>query len=231
MKVEKLNWDSEFFNLNVGKVELTGISLKDITDLYKYDLVYFFINPNDFSINKQLVEAQALLVDEKVTYCKKVSEISSTDINISSYTRKLMHSDEDVVRIGLQSGIFSRFNLDPGFTKNDFERLYTTWMNRSIDREVADEVFVYQENDKIIGTVTVREVNNKGDIGIFAVDAMTRGKKIGTKLLNHVNAYCIEKCYEGLQVITQKANADACKFYEKNGFTIDSVINVYHLWI
>lgn len=31
--------------------------------------------------------------------------------------------------------------------------------------------------------------------------------------------------------VTQKANKLACKFYEKNEFTIKSVENIYHIWI
>jgi ribosomal protein S18 acetylase RimI-like enzyme len=33
------------------------------------------------------------------------------------------------------------------------------------------------------------------------------------------------------EVATQKANENACGFYESIGFEVRNIINVYHLWI
>jgi ribosomal protein S18 acetylase RimI-like enzyme len=33
------------------------------------------------------------------------------------------------------------------------------------------------------------------------------------------------------EVATQKANENACRFYESIGFKVKNIVNVYHLWI
>ena len=58
-----------------------------------------------------------------------------------------------------------------------------------------------------------------------------RGKSIGKKLMNAVLTYLSEKNTYMVEVATQKANENACRFYEAIGFEVRNIINVYHLWI
>jgi dTDP-4-amino-4,6-dideoxy-D-galactose acyltransferase len=230
LTVKKLDWDSQFFKLNVGKVTDSEIALEETIDIHPFDLVYFFVDPLNANFNDSLVKANALLVDEKITYFKEVVHPKQVDKQIRSYKRQNNGLDSEVVRIGLQSGIYSRFNVDPAIPKKDFEGLYQIWMNRSIDREIADEVFVYSDEQEIYGIMTLRKINGRGDIGIIAVDEAARGKEIGKKMIAMAEAYCFDNNLKELQVVTQKANVSACRFYEKCGFTIDSITNIYHLW-
>ena len=43
--------------------------------------------------------------------------------------------------------------------------------------------------------------------------------------------YLFEYGIKTLEVPTQKANTDACRWYEKNGFTIQSCTQIYHWWL
>jgi dTDP-4-amino-4,6-dideoxy-D-galactose acyltransferase len=104
-------------------------------------------------------------------------------------------------------------------------------MERSIDREIAKDVFVSAENDNVNGVITVGEKNGRADIGIIAVDETARGNNIGKKLMNKAEEFGQLNNYDQMQVVTQKANHAACAFYKRCGFYIDSVVNVYHLWI
>lgn len=231
LKVEKLNWDSDFFELTVGKAELTkGAANDDFENLNEFDLVYFFVDPSDKFTNDKLINRKALLVDEKITYLKDISGEYKKNEHIVSYQRTNQLVDEEIVRIGLQSGVYSRFNIDPNIKKSDFERLYSTWLNKSIDREISKEVLAFIDEDKVHGVITIGEKNSRADIGILAVDENSRGREVGKKLIEATEAYCVSHSYKQLQVVTQKANGLACKFYEKCGFFVESVINIYHLW-
>jgi dTDP-4-amino-4,6-dideoxy-D-galactose acyltransferase len=231
LKVERLEWDSSFLGINVGKVSLNPHQdFNQLTAPNDFDLVYFFVHPDDSYNNTSLTASGALLVDEKITFVKNVSSQQANEKNVVSYARTYDQSDQEVIRIGLQSGNYSRFKRDPNFNEAHFKRLYTIWMDNSIDRKIAEEVFVYKEENKIFGVVTVGEKNGRGDIGILAVDESARGKKVGMKLVSHTESYCANKNFSELQVVTQKANTGACHFYEKCGFIIDNIINIYHLW-
>jgi dTDP-4-amino-4,6-dideoxy-D-galactose acyltransferase len=158
-----------------------------------------------------------------------VKETKDNASHIHSYFSST--NDEKVISIGIQSGIYSRFNIDPNFSKAKFKELYAMWMKKSISREIANEVVVYTtEENEIAGVITLGEKNNNADIGIIAVDNNFRGLNIGKALIQEAVNYSIRKNYSSLQVVTQKNNQAACKFYERCGFTEKHVINIYHYW-
>jgi dTDP-4-amino-4,6-dideoxy-D-galactose acyltransferase len=229
MHIEKLEWDSAFFKFNVGKVIVDNNELHLSTDIDQFKLLYFFVEPDNLLANAKLKEEGALLVDEKITYIKKISSVISIIPNIYSYLLGL-HNRKEIIKIGLQSGRYSRFYLDPNFEKGKFEELYTIWLNNSMDLRIAQKVYLSISNNDINGIITIGEKNGRADIGILAVDEAQRGKKIGQQLVSAAEHFAFENNYENLQVVTQMANKAACKFYERCGFYVDSVVNIYHLW-
>ncbi len=52
-------------------------------------------------------------------------------------------------------------------------------MKKSIKREIANEVFTYSLNDKIVGFVTCKIIENTIDIGLISVNNHHQGKGIG----------------------------------------------------
>jgi dTDP-4-amino-4,6-dideoxy-D-galactose acyltransferase len=66
---------------------------------------------------------------------------------------------------------------------------------------------------------------------LLAVDENQRGKAIGKKLVGAALAYFRDNKVTSVEVVTQKANNAACRFYETCGFKIKSILNIYHLWI
>jgi len=232
MRIELLKWDSDFLGIKTGRIFLNDENEWDESELKNWDLVYIFVDPSDTSTNLILQQKKVQLVDEKVTYLMDVSILKEIKDNLS-YVHSYFSSNKDseVISIGIQSGIYSRFYIDPKFSKAKFKELYTIWMKKSIDRQIADEVIVYRTNkNEIAGVITLGEKNSNADIGIIAVDANFRGQNIGKTLIQEAINYSIRKKYLSLQVVTQKNNAAACKFYERCGFTEKDVINIYHYW-
>lgn len=229
LKIEYLNWDSTFFNKRIGKASWQDEFKFDKDELGQYDLVYFFADPDKVRLNEAIKGLGALLVDEKVVFVKNTGP--GTDHGeVIAYRRSNGKKDDDVIRIGLQSGIYSRFATDKNFGEGIFTRFYTEWMNKSIDRKMAEEVFVVEVQDAIKGVITLGRKSNRGDIGILAVDEKYRGQNIGFRLVQKCEAYCTNKGIDKLQVTAQAANKAACSFYTKYGFSIESITNVYHLW-
>lgn len=229
MKANFLDWDSTFFNLRIGKVLCTLPVSIDVADIEDFDLLYCYADPQDKALNNLLVQQGGVLVDEKVMFVKKAMP-APVNNEITIHQKGDKDNDEKVVSVGIQSGEFSRFNVDQNFGNAQFFRLYREWIEKSISREIADEVFVYKETSSIRGVITFKVKSGRGDIGILAVDKDSRGKQIGKKLVQMCENYCVHMKVDELQVVTQLANKHACTFYKKYGFNIESITNVYHLW-
>jgi dTDP-4-amino-4,6-dideoxy-D-galactose acyltransferase len=230
MKVEMLKWDSDFFGIKTGRIFLGKENEWDEKELKDWGLLYVFVDPNDINTNLLLQKKQVPLVDEKVTYLMNVSNMKTAKSDLSPlHSYFSSEKDDEVIRIGVQSGVYSRFYVDQEIPRTKFLELYTIWMKRSINREMADEVIVYKTGkNEIAGVISIGEKNKRADIGIVAVDEHFRGRDIGRALLQGAVNYSIRNGYTFLQVVTQKKNEIACKFYERCGFKEESIINIYH---
>ena len=229
-----LNWDSDFFNRKIGKIIFSSngrieelIKSLEKAKLMNYDLIYVFSDP-DFVIEDEILQRfNGNLIDTKLKYHRRIpSEISSFNLKVSIFDSKIPTAD--LINLALTSGDYSRFQKDKRFTESDFIRLYTTWLIKSITKEIADEVFVYIENDKILGFITLSIKNSRGEVGLFAVFKDAQGKGIGTKLLVKVYKYLLDHKIDQLYIPTQKENIPACRFYAKKGFHIISEQSIYH---
>jgi len=234
MSFKHLDWDSDFFNFKIGKIELHAYSNHLIEQLEqlrqkKYTLIYIFLRQEIKISNPILHNFNGILVDRKVTYKKKLKTLNEiNEEGISKYESELL--DNDLLDLAIQSGEFSRFKIDKQINLNKFKELYNIWMVNSIQKKIAKEIFVYKE-EKILGFITLGEKNNRADIGLIAVDKFGRGKGIGRKLMISAENWAIDQNYKEIQVVTQGENKKACQFYEKCNYTIDKTEFIFHFWL
>lgn len=228
--VNFLEWDSTFFGLRIGKAvistqkELEELSLIRDSLSEMYDLIYIFSN-NDIESSIP----GSILVDKKVVFSIEIADPSSYDSHIIEYTDKFV--SEDLLKLSLVSGEYSRYKLDKHFPPKSYERLYTRWIEQSVNHSIASEVFCYMVNGSPKGLITLKRDNNYGDIGLVATDSECRGMGIGSAMLQHVKHYLFAKGGNKLNVATQYNNKVACHLYEKAGFTVSSCTNVCHWWL
>ena len=224
--LSRLDWDSDFFGLNIGKLVLSGeddLLKSDIDGLVDYDLVYIFANHGQ---NVPVVGSN--LVDCKVIYKKSIRSNMEAISNVVAFSENKPSSD--LYKLALQSGEYSRFRLDDKMPAGSYEKLYRRWIEQSVCKAMADVVLCYYDDGKIIGMVTVAVKNNVGSIGLVAVDSSCRGLGIGSALLESVDSYLFEKGVGVVEVATQLDNAKACSWYEKNGYAVDLITDIYHWW-
>lgn len=234
--IDLLKWDTDFLGFPVGLIRDVDNpeNLNEHLDYFKqkgYRLVYFFANPNDEKVNHEALINKGLLTDIKVHYGLVMSDIIPEPDSENILIYNSSEPDEMLYKLALQSGEYSRFRTDIKFPFGSFEKLYKLWMLRSVMRIIADEVFVYQKEGLIKGVITVYQKSNVGNIGLLGVDILSRGEKIGTKLMTHTKNYFFQKKICKLEVVTQMANKSACAFYEKSGFNIIRTENIYHFWL
>ncbi|TDH28047.1 GNAT family N-acetyltransferase [Segetibacter sp. 3557_3] len=229
---KRLDWDSRFFNLEIIAAHQQIASADDLVDLAslmrqeQLDLAYLYTKgPFNLVIPTGF---EMILADQKVTYHKQVVGTTEANPHITDYTQN--YANDKLQMLALESGFYSRFNVDPHFNRQQFEGLYTSWLDASIKKQIADAVLVYTLGTAILAFITLSKKNNLGKIGLLAVDPGYRNKGIGKRLLNAAENWFIKQGLSQAEVVTQLANKPACKLYESAGFRLHSVEHVYHVW-
>ena len=239
---EILDWDTNFFGFTVARILPCRLSEKELCEILEdmkrnnVRLAYWASDPEDEVSQTCARNSNAILVDRKTTYL-----IESRDINLRSSlmcTSELLvdeylelRSTPELEDLAVQAGLYSRFKLDMLIPENKFVELYKIWIRRSVNKDIARKVFVARRDGKIAGMVTVGEKDGRADIGLIAVDASLRGKNAGIALVQVAQAWGVREGYPSAQVVTQGDNIPACRFYEKCGYRVDKVENIYHFWI
>lgn len=230
MNIRCLDWDSAFFGLRIGRADVSSaaelelLATQEMLLKQQCDLLYVFC--------PQTVRWQqhnAALVDEKTIYTKRiVSQTICTQVDV--YMGNV--PDNDLYRLALVSGEYSRYRLDKWFPEGSYERLYRRWIEQAVNGNMADKVFVYRENNHIYGMLTLQWDDHQADIGLVAVDTDVQGRGIGSLLMqNTENWLAHNTSVQTLKVATQWTNTKARRWYEKNGFVVECVTNIYHWWL
>ena len=229
-EIKLLTWDTDFFQKKIGRincVENTDLSLLlQHAKSEGYKLIYVFDNESLFLPPDVLREYNGSLVDRKVIYENNKLIVKELSFPVEEYSST--EASEELEQLAYVSGSYSRFRLDPHFHPDDFYRMYRTWIAKSISHEIADKVYVIRDNNQICGMATLKIIDGKGVIGLIAVSPLSQGKGFG-QILN--DACCNELFKRNiniLEVATQMDNAGACRFYEKCGFSVQHVTNIYH---
>jgi dTDP-4-amino-4,6-dideoxy-D-galactose acyltransferase len=231
-----LNWDSDFFGIPIGLIDISSSSgdcfqkLKEVIDASPYNLIYIFCDVRSSIEEVMGYVPEAEHVDCRVSFIK---EIKGNNIDNKEYSKDIFSIKEisdQLYKIVVQAGEYSRFAKDKKFPPGAYERLYKTWLEKSIERTICDEVFVWADRQEELGLITLGIKNGRANVGLLGVEKHARGRGIGSKLLMEAEKYAVGRDAKQLHVVTQKQNLPACRLYEKAGFYIESLVNVFHLW-
>lgn len=227
-----VEWDSNFFSKKIYKATLnnnfTDEEKTEIQDL-NADLIYIVASEPNPSLIKNITNLGALLYDKKVTY-KKSSFFDQKEFTNNLSFNSAINLSSNLEKMVYQSGKYSRFNLDRNLNYN-YERLYRTWIDKSLSRELADEVLVAVDpTNNEVGFITLKKTEYAGNIGLIAVDEKYRGKKIGVDLLLMADQWYKENSVKEATIVTQLDNIPACNLYEKMGYSLDKLEYIFHLW-
>jgi len=234
--INKLNWDSEFFGFQVGQIYLEVepdwekfIPLF-IQNASEFKLVYFITSENFLVPDHILQSINGRFVNQKVLYQKQLRKTKNI---IPKYISEFKDTNlqNDFIELAYLSGYYSRFNLDSNFPHGKFEELYETWIRRSLDKFLADKVYIAKRNGKIKAMVTCKYEGSLCKIGLLAVDRSEQGRGTGRFLIQMVENQAYDRGLKNIQIPTQSNNVIACRFYEKQGFSAIETTNYYHLWI
>jgi dTDP-4-amino-4,6-dideoxy-D-galactose acyltransferase len=223
--IKLLEWDSSFFNRRIGLLDLSSGS-PNFEDLNDWDLVYI-MSDEDFTLD--INKFNRTFSETKVVFSKMIIESKEPiDENISVAKKK--DNKKQIYNLALESGKFSRFNLDKNFKRAEFKKLYYKWVDNSFNKEFADAVLVYKFENEIIGFVTYKILDDFATIGLIAISPLYQGKGVGRKLINAVEMELVNRQIGELRIPTQFQNEIACEFYMKLGYKIIKKKIINHYW-
>jgi len=230
LKIQDCTFDSELFGYSVGSVFFETINEKKLRQIAKivqskkYRLLYLTsLKPVDLLMD----ESRFFLVDEKTTFEKKVDLRDKRASNL--LIENAQKYTKDLYELALESGLYSRFKIDPNFKDKEFEKMYKCWLTNSLNGHIAEKVFITknqqgQEN----GLLTLAKKERKSVIGLVAVKEKKKG--IGRQLIQAAIQQTQVWGLDKIEVTTQGQNKAACRFYEACGFQKKQVSYVYHWW-
>jgi len=233
-----LPWDTDVIGVPVAKIIPERLTAETLTQILnelrgqQVQLVYWVSDSQDLASQKAAQQMKGFLADRKITYIcdlTQLKNIPKIDESIESYPHQ--DPDESLLQLGYLAGLYSRFKADPNITDEQFKKVYGLWMINSTNRKIAEEVFVIKKQNKNVAMITSGEKNNRGDIGLLAVDPQFHGQQFGTNLVQAAQAWALNKRFKLGQVVTQQTNLPACALYEKCGYSIEKIENFYHFWL
>ncbi len=222
MKIRKLDWDSDFFGVDVWECVLEEMEQMDA------EMVFEQFEEPIFVYVKSKEKQQALteyLMDEKVVLSKK-GLLESNELS-ALYKPNSNQEYNALLDLAYQAGHDSRFKKDQ-FLSQKFKDLYQLWIDRTLTGDFGDGIVVKRVNGTIGGMITFG-IDKVLTIGLIAVDHHLRGKQIGNWLLAQVEAYARNAGCNEVRVATQRTNEFAIRFYQRNSYSECEVEYIYHL--
>lgn len=230
MEIIPLHWDSDFFGLRIAKAvvaskeDIAALSRQESDLQSHFDLIYLFSEPGlDIPFDG------ARLVDSKAVF--SANGLSQSAACPAVVRWESQETSESLVSLALVSGKYSRFKTDPQFPAGSYERLYTRWIEQSVNGSIATDVFCYMVEDCPRGLLTLDRHDEKNVIGLVAVDENCQHQGIGTALVKHAISYVHKQQGNRLRVATQLDNGPACRLYSRCGFSLESVTKIWHWWL
>jgi dTDP-4-amino-4,6-dideoxy-D-galactose acyltransferase len=232
--IEYLEWDSDFLGLQTGRINL--VNIEDTEDLLRkamslnYKLVYIF-DKNAFGIDESICnQFNGALVDKKVVYAKSIQALGNLNFEqvydyVEDTPRQVLYD------LALESGRFSRFKTDSHFEEVVFKQMYYQWIKKSVEKKMADFVFVSKSDKQITGMVTLSVQSATAKIGLIATLPEFQGMGFGKKLINKCIDTAISNQCSEIEVPTQAENIQACNFYNSCGFGVKEITDIYHFWL
>lgn len=236
-----LPWDSGFFGYIVAQIIPQSLSQTDLLKLLdtlrkkNVQLVYWATNKSDRMSHSSAHSCGGSLVDKKITFVKKKEFIPIQPVSEKVLIYNYSKTTSEMIDLAIQAGMYSRFRIDKKIGTDKFKKLYSLWIQRSVQREIAHNVLIIQDtklkNHPVIALATVGEKNNRGSIGLVAVHKNYRGQNLGTSLVHAAINWFIRNGYKESEVVTQGKNIISCNLYKKCGYEVEKTEWWYHFWL
>ena len=227
-----LGWDSEFFGFPIARVRANRLSAGDAPAILEWcaaehvRCLYLLASGTDLETARIAAESGFRFVDVRVT----LECIPMNSSAPSTLVRSARPEDaRTLAAIARVSHTDSRFYWDGGFPRELCDRLYETWIEKSLAGD-ARRVLVAEHDGEAAGYITCDWSGDTGRIGLIAVAKQVRGTGMGSALVQAALAVFHEAGVRRVTVVTQGRNVPAQRLYQRCGFVTSAVEIWYHAW-
>jgi len=246
--INRSDWDSEHFDLCIGKVQLLVFDKAALTQRKAtirrgfqeaktrgYELIISRIPLANYLTIQALELSGAFLTDTMLTYRVDKSENERPPQHPSNVRFEVASSKEGPELGMLAQDIFKidHFHADPNLDESKSDELYAKWTINSV-HGLADHVVLARLDSTIAGFITCKIENFTGCfygvIDLIGVSKEQRQSGIGSLLVKESLEWFSDKVHT-VYVGTQARNVGAIRLYEKNGFKLVSSEATFHVWL
>jgi len=238
MLIEKLNWDSEFFRIKIGRLDI--INENDFNqDLFieqaiddKFDLIYVFKYFSEFKFTA-IKEADLELTDIQLTMSKKLKKENYLNYPYRFRTELSENELNESYSIARETSKVSRFYYEKSIEAEGAARLYKIWIDNTLNKTFSDGLFLEKQLNSVLGIHLVKtDISNKtGYFTLTGVKSENRGRGIGSKLWIQSFAYWANESQ--IEIIRSKfslKNLESFNFHLKMGFNKTEEIKYIYHW-
>jgi ribosomal protein S18 acetylase RimI-like enzyme len=229
---ERLAWDSEFFGISIARIQANHLTDADAREAIAWctangiACLYFLADADDPATIRAVEMHEFRMVDIRVTLDCSAPLTEGRSPAVRPYGEYDLAQLRETAREGHAN---TRFYSDPGFDRSRCADLYAAWIERSC-RGWAQAVFVAEDDGAPAGYITCHRSGACASIGLLAVDERSRGKGLGTQLVQACLSYLRMNAVQSVTVVTQGGNIDSQRLYQAAGFRTRSVGIWYHRW-
>jgi len=239
--VEKVIWDSDFFNMNIYKIIIRINNQRQIellNEIMKKNSInlYYYILDSKYKENIKLLEFNRFYLVQ----CKARFELNLCDYKNNELYKKnnkvTIFNDckfniKDLYKLSKQVYKKSRFYNDNNINKNKVKDLYELWVYNSYYKGFADNIYIYVDNNEIYGFCIIKnEAKDILRVSLICVDKEQRGKRIASNMLYKIINDYKKKNYKKCLSSPQSSNINALNFYIRNGFKFYKSEFIFHKW-
>lgn len=220
---EESQFDTRLFGFKVAKILniSSSISLSEISNLVnelkkrkvKYATVRF--EANNIELIDMLSKRSFYTVDIMLALEKNVDLKKKKKDN--SCIKPATIEDIPFLKQIVKGGLFyhTRLYRDPIIKNSLADKLYKKWIENSVNRKNADEVYVYKKNKSLCGFITLKK---DGHIPLIGVSKLYQGQGIASALLQQAECHFKKNNVHKMMIETQATNISALRSYIKYGF-------------
>lgn len=230
-----LTWDSEFFGINIARVNAYRLSSTDYSQIESWcrarqiRCLYFLADADDSETTHTAETNGFNFVDIRLTFERKFDDwiAAPPNPNIRPCEEHDLAPLKAIARAGHTD---TRFFFDSHFPRNKAELLYETWLEKTF-HSPKDAVLVGHTDGQAHSYITcVDEGEGQGSIGLVGVGAAQQGQGIGYGLAQAALDWFVQRHISTVRVVTQGRNLRAQRLYQRNGFITQSLQLWYHRW-
>ena len=232
-----LPWDSKFWRFPVAKINEHKVTTDTLDSALSWSnmnsvrCLYFAADPRCGTTLRAISDAGGQFVDFRMDLEARLYSVDESNSSCFIF-RPATSLDLPLIRtIALKSHKDSRFFKDTHFNQVGAAELYAKWIERDLKEHHLIVATKLNQPGIPLGYVSCQmESENRGRIGLIAVDAQFRGQGLGRGLLNNALAYFESRDRLQVRVATQGSNVNALRLYEGSGFKTIETIAWFHLW-